>query len=109
MSRADVALVDRGKVLTRSAVDRDLIALREILVLEQRVDADGEVELDEEEENAKLRDLKTEKHSNDAEREAEDQEENVHHQVRDEKVLRALDKDDKLIILSGLRWRSTHF
>jgi hypothetical protein len=84
-------------VLTRATVDRDLVALLKPLILEQRVDADREVELDEEEENAKLRDLEAEKHSDNAHGEREDQEENIHDQVGEEKVFRALYANIELV------------
>lgn len=71
-------------------MNRDVIALLESLILEQGVDADSKVELDEEEEDANFRNLQTEKHSDNSQNEREDQNENIHHQVGQEKVLRAL-------------------
>lgn len=55
-------------------------------ILEQRVDADGEVELDEEEKDAKLGDLQAEEHADDAQDEREYQEEDVEEHVRNEKT-----------------------
>lgn len=77
-------------MLTGVAVNRDLVGLLSMIVFEQRINADSEVELDEEEEYAKLRYLETEKHSNNAKDECQDQEENVENHVRDEKALGAL-------------------
>lgn len=73
-------------------MDRDLVARFLLLhaILKQRVDAHCEVELDEEEKDAKLGDLKAEEHSDEAEDEREYQEEDVEEHVRDEEASRAL-------------------
>lgn len=77
-------------MLTSVAVNRDLIGPLSMIVFEERINADSEVELDEEEEYAKLRYLKTEEHSNDAKNECQYEEENVENHVRDEEAFGAL-------------------
>lgn len=67
------------QMLARRAVNRNLVGFLQTIILEQRVNANCEVEFNEEEENAEFRDLKAEEHSDDAKDERDDQKKNVKH------------------------------
>lgn len=82
-------------MLTGCAVNRNHVTFLAHVVLEQRINANGKVEFYEEEENAKLRDLQTKEHSDDAENESEYQEEHIKHQVRHEEKFRTLKRKQR--------------
>lgn len=64
--------IRHSQMLTGGAVNRNLVTLFETVVLEQRINTNCEVELDEEEEDAELRYLQAEEHSDDSEYECKD-------------------------------------
>lgn len=77
-------------MLTGGTVNRDLITDFAVEVLEERINANGKVELNEEEEDAKLRDLESKEHSNDPKNQWQDQEKYIEYHVRYKKAFRAL-------------------
>lgn len=84
-------------MLACGTANRNLIVLFLTVILKEGVNANGEVELDEEEDDAEFRNVKAEKHSHKSKDEGENQEEDVENQVRNKKSFGSLQTSNKMI------------